>query len=394
LIIRGQDPFADQLVDLTVEGDRIIRREPAASGRTPSLGDETMFVAPGLFDLQLNGFHGHDYNAPPLDETAAIEIAAAMTRFGVTQHLACITTGSRERMLASIRAVMRARRDPVTARAIPGFHLEGPYLSPVDGPRGAHPRQYIRPPDWDEFQEFQEAAAGLIRLVTLAPEWDGAPAFIARLVEQGIVVALGHAEATPADIQAAVAAGATLSTHLGNGCHATLDRHHNPLFQQLADDNLRATIIVDGHHLPPPLVKIIVRAKGRQRLILISDAMAAAGLPPGTYTFGDLSVEVDDDRRVALPGTPYLAGSALDLLTGVGNIMRFAGVSLPEALRMASSNAWELLGDDVRVQGLVPGAPADLFLFRQPRPDQPLELTHTVASGQVVFSSSPEGRQR
>lgn len=390
MIIRARDPFTGEAVDLTVEGGRLAALGPAEPAASPALGDATTFVAPGLFDLQLNGFQGHDYNAPPFTETTAEAIRQAMVRVGVTQHLACITTGSRHRMLESLRAVVRARRDPAVARAIPGFHLEGPWLSPHDGPRGAHPRRHIRPPDWDEFQQFQEAAEGLIRLVTLSPEWEGAEAFIRKLVDQGIVVALGHADVTAAAVHSAVAAGVTVATHLGNGCHATMDRHDNPLFQQLVEDRLWATIIVDGHHLPPPLVDIMVRCKGVDRLVLISDAMAAAGLPPGTYTFGELDVEVGANRRVALPGTPYLAGSALDLLTGVGNVMQFAGVSLAGALRMASSNAWALLGDSHRARGLAPGVPADLLLFRRPRPDAPLHLTHTLVAGEVVFSAQGE----
>src|SRR5207244_4307325 len=169
------------------------------------------------------------------------------------------------------------------ARPLPARHREGPDLSPEDGPRGAHPRQHIRPPDWDEFRRLQDAAGGLIRLVTLAPEHDGALPFIEKLVAAGVVVSLGHTAASGACIRAAAKAGARLSTHLGNGAHAILPRHPNYIWEQLAADELWASIICDGHHLPPSVARCIVRVKTPARTILTSDAGSLAGLAPGHY---------------------------------------------------------------------------------------------------------------
>src|SRR5262249_8138444 len=155
--------------------------------------------------------------------------------------------------------------DADLAAAVPGLHVEGPYLSPEDGPRGAHPLEHIRPPDWDEFQRFLEAAGGRIRLLTLAPEAEAALPFIERLPAAGIVVAIGHTGADPETIHAAVRAGARLSTHLGNGAHSMIRRHPNYIWEQLACDDLTASVIADGHHLPASVLKCFARVKGAER---------------------------------------------------------------------------------------------------------------------------------
>src|SRR5207248_2337185 len=151
--------------------------------------------------------------------------------------------------------------DRAVAHAVAGIHLEGPYISAEDGPRGAHARRHVRPPDWDEFRRLQDASGGRVRLLTLAPEHDGAVHFIERLTAAGVVVALGHTAASGERIRDAVRAGARLSTHLGNGSHAVLPRHPNYLWEQLADDGLWASVICDGHHLPPSVVRCVVRVK-------------------------------------------------------------------------------------------------------------------------------------
>src|SRR5205807_1149747 len=176
-------------------------------------------------------------------------------------------------------------------RAMPCFHLEGPYISAEDGPRGAHPLAQVRPPDLGEFQRIQEAADGNIRLVTLAPELPGALAFIDKLTAAGVVVAIGHTAASPATIRDAVSAGARLSTHLGNGSHAMLPRHDNYLWEQLAADELWASIICDGHHLPAAVMRCILRVKTPARTILTCDAGSLAGLPSGRYREWDQELQ-------------------------------------------------------------------------------------------------------
>jgi N-acetylglucosamine-6-phosphate deacetylase len=222
--------------------------------------------------------------------------------------------------------------------------MEGPYISPEDGPRGAHAREHVRGADVDDFRRRQDAAEGRIRIVTLAPEAPGALPLIEHLVRAGVRVAIGHTAADRAQIQDAVAAGATLSTHLGNGCAGTLPRHPNLIWEQLAEDRLLASLIVDGHHLPEATVRSMVRAKTPARTMLVTDAMAAAGMPPGVYTLGGQKVELDRAGRVAAPGASNLAGSALTLPVAIGNAVRFTGLSLEDVIPMATTRPAEYIG--------------------------------------------------
>jgi N-acetylglucosamine-6-phosphate deacetylase len=222
--------------------------------------------------------------------------------------------------------------------------MEGPYISREDGPRGAHPRQHVIPASIDDFQRRQEAAAGKIKLVTLAPEVLGAIELIKHLVETGVRAAIGHTAASLEQICDAVKAGATLSTHLGNGCAAQLPRHPNFIWEQLAADELSASLIVDGHHLPPSTVKTMVRAKSPRRILLVTDAVAAAGSPPGDYELNGMKVTLDNNGRVFQPGTPWLAGSSLTLDKAIANTVKFTGLTLEEVLPMASTQPAAYLG--------------------------------------------------
>jgi N-acetylglucosamine-6-phosphate deacetylase len=223
--------------------------------------------------------------------------------------------------------------------------MEGPYISPEDGPRGAHPEPWVRDASVDDFERRQEAANGRIRLVTLAPEVRGALELVEHLVSRGVRVALGHSDATSREIADAVSAGATLSTHLGNGCADTLPRHPNLLWTQLADDRLLAGLIVDGIHLPPDMVKVMVRAKTAERCILVTDAVTCAGCPPGRYRIGTLEVELGPEGRVWSATSGTLAGSALQLPDAVANLCRFTGLGLEEALPLASLYPARYLGE-------------------------------------------------
>jgi N-acetylglucosamine-6-phosphate deacetylase len=294
---------------------------------------------PGFFDIQVNGFGGIDFNTPGLGADQVRGSAAALRATGVTRFLPTLITGPLDRFAICARALV-----DVGEPAIAGIHMEGPYISPLDGPRGAHPRTDCVPASRVDFDRRQDAASGRIVLVTLAPEVPGALDLIEHLAGRGIRVAIGHSDAPPATIRDAVSAGATLSTHLGNGCAATLPRHPNVLWEQLAADELWASIIVDGHHLPASTVKVIARVKTRARTILVTDAIAAAGCPPGAYRLGDVDVEVGVDRRVSLRGTPFLAGSALTMPDAIGNAVRFTGLPLTEVAAMASTVPAEYLG--------------------------------------------------
>jgi N-acetylglucosamine-6-phosphate deacetylase len=287
---------------------------------------------PGLFDLQVNGFGGIDFNGPNVTADAVEQALEKMRATGVTRCLPTLITSPFERFAATARVLAR-----MSSPAIAGIHMEGPYLSPEDGTRGAHPRECVMPASIDDFNRRQDAADGRIGIVTLAPEVPGAITLIEHLVETGVRVALGHTAATPSEIADAIAAGATLATHLGNGCPQLLPRHPNVIWELLGADALFASLIVDGHHLPPATVKTMVRAKGPHRTILITDAIAAAGGAPGRYTIGATSAELGANGRVSLPGTPYLAGSALTLDRAIANAVRFTGLAIDEVIPMAST---------------------------------------------------------
>jgi len=293
----------------------------------------------GFFDLQVNGFAGVDFNNPDLSEEDLRRATAAMRATGVTRFLPTLITDSFERFARCARTIARFA-DPANA----GLHMEGPYIAAEDGPRGAHPRAHVRTASVEDFRRRQDAAEGRIVLVTLAPEVEGALALIEYLVANKIGVAIGHTAASPAQIRHAVQAGARMSTHLGNGCANLLPRHPNFIWEQLAADELYAGFIVDGHHLPPATVKAMIRAKTPARSILVTDAISAAGCPPGRYRIGDAEVELSSTGRVAAVGANHLAGSALTLDRAVANAVKFTGLPLSDVLPMVTTNPSTCLG--------------------------------------------------
>ena len=330
-----------------------------------------------------------EFNDEGLTTPQIERMSCACDAMGVARFYATVTTHSRAVLEGALRTLAAACRESAeVARRVAGIHLEGPYVSPEDGPRGAHPREHCRACDWDEFRWLQDAAQGQIRLLTMSPEYPGADDFIARVVGSGVVVALGHTNADSLQIERAAAAGATLSTHLGNGAHAIIRRHPNYVWDQLADDRLTATLIVDGHHLPPAVVKCFIRAKTPARCILISDLVGLAGMPPGVYPSNKAgAIEVLEDGRLVVAGQrQYLFGAGLDITYGVANVMRFAGVDLAAAIDMASRRPAQLLG--LKPPRLEAGEVADLILFRLPTgSSDPLQIRATLRSGDVVYGS-------
>ncbi|HEY1785784.1 MAG TPA: amidohydrolase family protein, partial [Pirellulales bacterium] len=299
-----------------------------------------------------------------------------------------LTTASREGLVAGMATVRQAcRQSPEFAALVAGIHLEGPYISAEEGPRGAHPVAHCRPPDLEEFQMLAEAAEGLIRLVTLSPEYNGTAAFIAALVARGVRVAIGHTAANSEQIRAAVDAGATLSTHLGNGAHARLRRHPNYLWDQLAEDRLTATLIVDGHHLPSAVVKTFVRAKTTDRVVLVSDLSAFASLPPGRYDTALCPLEILADGRLVVAGQrEMLAGAGQPIGTGVVGVMRSAGVDRATAVAMASIQPATVLGIDAVT--LAVGDRADVVTFDLPLDaaglPTALNVRQTIVAGRLA----------
>lgn len=356
----------------------------AIHSATPSAETSDLYLAPGLIDLQVNGFAGVDYNHPQTPHEEIARSLRAQFATGVTRLYPTVITGAPDAMQACLRNLAAARDSFPGGHAIDGFHVEGPHISPEDGPRGAHPRQWVRPPDLDEFHRWQDAACGRIRIVTLSPEWPAALRYIERITADGVVASIGHTQATAAQITDAVAAGATLSTHLGNGAHPLLRRHPNYIWEQLAEDRLMAGFIVDGIHLGAAFLKSAIRAKTVGRSVLVTDAATPAGARPGRYLLADQPVDLTEDGRVVLAGTGRLAGSALHMHHGVENLMRLAALPLPDAIRMATLNPARAGRVSGRDQGLVPGAPADIVQFRL-TPSNQIEIAATWLAGVQVY---------
>ncbi|MXV83414.1 amidohydrolase family protein [Candidatus Poribacteria bacterium] len=342
-----------------------------------------VWIAPALIDIQVNGFAGFDLNVPTVTSEDVSSMVRALWRVGTGFLCPTVVTGSFEGIGNSLRAILKACEvDSRVAHSVLGIHLEGPYISAEDGPRGAHPLEHVREPDWDEFQRWQDIAEGQISIVTLAPEKKGAIPFIGKLIANGVVVALGHTAAAADDIRAAIDAGARLSTHLGNGAHALIRRHPNYIWEQLGADELWASLIVDGHHLPSTVAKSMIRAKTLDRCLLVSDAVALAGMQPGIYQFAGKSVELTTERCVRLVGTEYLAGSAIELARGIENSVRFAGISLKEAVSLATLQPMRLLDAKRRV-----AAHTNLILFEWDTAQCELNLLATIIGDELVYHS-------
>jgi N-acetylglucosamine-6-phosphate deacetylase len=373
--LRARHYVTGERLDIVCEGGRIAAMDAAEDGRADV---EAGWVAPALFDLQINGCDGISFNSPRLSHEDIRRVVHVCRCHGVGGLCPTLITNSADALLHGFATLRRAcEKDTDLARAIPALHLEGPYISPEDGPRGAHPRHHVRPPDWDEFRRFQDAAGGRIRLVTLAPEHDGALPFIEKLTASGVVVAIGHTAASGAGIRAAIAAGARLSTHLGNGSHALLPRHENYLWEQLAADELWASVISDGHHLPPAVLRCILRVKTPARTILTCDASSLAGLPPGRYREWDQEIEVLPTGRIVVPSTTFLAGSGVFTDACIGHLLSLGGVKLADAVDMAAARPRQLLGLEARP--LQVGAPADLVLFDW-QPGGAFQVRATIAA--------------
>ena len=375
---------------IQLDGERIGRVLTRLSGdgeRRRSADD--LRIAPGFIDIQVNGFSGVDFNRANFLATDLPEVCHNMLKTGVTRFCPTLITADYNRLARNISEIRSACDKYSLVRSmVLGIHLEGPYINPEDGPRGAHPRAHVSHPNWQKFERLLDLGHGLVRMVTVAPELPGGLEFIRKASECGLSAGIGHCNPEPVVIDQAVRAGAGISTHLGNGTHQMLDRHNNYMQKQLAHDGLLASIICDGIHLPDYFVKNVVRAKGRSKVILISDATAASNAPPGRYTLGDLEVEADDDGALRLTGTPYLTGSTLTMEKAVGNCAEFAEVPLASAIKMATENPARLFES---ITGkLEEGQRADLVLYRA-RGKQ-ITIEQVYLAGRLVYSAENDNR--
>ncbi len=343
LLLRGQLPGAARPVDVLIEGKRIVRIAPA--GRAPAdFGSPAAIIGPTLFDIQVNGAAGVPLQGPAMRPENVARIHERLAAHGVSHWVPTVITASLEEMEDACRAVALALRERALAHRIPGIHLEGPWISPLDGPRGAHPAAHVRLPKIKDFDRLMKAAEGKILYTTVAPEIPGATRFIRALRARGVIVSIGHHDATTEQIAQAVDAGARLCTHLGNGASAMIHRHRNPIWPQLADDRLAASFIADLHHLPAPALRAMIRAKGLERTILTSDCTPLAGMPPGGYDLFGSRVELLPNGEIRLVGTDLLAGSGTLLPQGVVNAWKTVDLTLEQAFACATAIPARVLG--------------------------------------------------
>lgn len=343
--------------------------------------DVDEWLSPGLIDLQVNGFGPYDFNAASPTAEAVRAASRRLAVEGVTTYVPTLVTASHHAIADRLAAIVTARRsDPITAEMIPFVHLEGPHVSGEDGARGVHDRRWVRPPSLAEFDDWQAGCGGLIGMVTLSPHYEGSAEYVTALAARGVHVAIGHTHATHEQIVAAVDAGARLSTHLGNGAHRLLPRHPNYIWSQLADDRLTAGFIGDGHHLPVETFVSMVRAKGLDRSVLVSDSVALDGCEPGRYraSVGG-EVELAPSGALVLVGTDYLAGAVASLSCGVSKTAALLGLST--ALRLATTNPGRFVGHR---GSLAAGGRADLITFGWRPGDTSLHVRDAVVAGRAV----------
>jgi len=344
-------------------------------------------LAPGLVDLQVNGYGGVDFNTVPFQVDDVYKSVKRLAGQGVTTFFPTLITNTDEAIRQGLQTVTEAcKSDPLVNAAVGGIHLEGPFLSKEDGARGAHNRELVQEPNWDLFQKWQEIAEGNIKIITLSPEWKNAAEFIKKCSDSGVIVAIGHTAATPEQIEEAVKAGARLSTHLGNAAHLMLPRHPNYIWEQLAQDRLWATVIADGFHLPDSFLKVVFRMKP-EASVLISDSTQFAGLAPGTYKshIGG-KVTLNTAGRLCMAENPkLLAGSAQSLLWCVNQVVTKELLSFEDAWNKASLKPLELLSGKKQTAFCV-GDPANLVLLKKDAGK--IEILKTIIGGEIIFGKS------
>jgi N-acetylglucosamine-6-phosphate deacetylase len=325
-------------------------------------GAADLWLTPGLFDIQVNGMLGHNLSDEDLTADKVVEIERALERHGVTRWCPTVTTQDPkivERNLEILGGVIAAGAAP----NIHCIHLEGHYISAQDGYRGVHMARYVRDPDSAEFDRWQRAAGGHIGLFSLAPERAGALGFIAGLRARGVRVGLVHHNADHTTVRQAAAAGADLASHLVNGCAPMINRQHNVIWSQLALDELWASFIADGYHIPAYTLRAVIKAKGLKRSLLVSDLAHLSGLPDGEYDKMDRTVVLQNGGLwVKGEGTNLLSGAVKTLEQGCAYLAAQAGFSLEQALKLASLNPARYFGIESAFR-LFPGRKGPLVVF-------------------------------
>jgi len=303
-------------------------------------------MEPIWIDLQVNGYAGVDFNSPGLTVEAVKTVVRRLASDGTAGFCPTFVTGDPEVVVPNIRTVVAARKaDPECERRIIGLHMEGPFISPELGAVGTHPIEWVTPPSMEKFARYQDAAEGLVRLLTVAAEIPGMPEFVKEVSGQGVVVSLGHQmAATPAEVEPCIAAGARAFTHLGNGLPNMIPRHNNVIFTALAEDRTSVMFIPDGHHLPDTVLKVYARAVPLERLIAVSDAQYPAGMPPGRYNVSGADAVLEPSGLLWNPARNCLVGATTPMAQMMDLLQSRIGLSYDECLAIGRDNPLVLLG--------------------------------------------------
>jgi N-acetylglucosamine-6-phosphate deacetylase len=300
-----------------------------------------------FFDIQVNGYAGVDFMQQNLTDEALHTACERLEQDGVSGILATVITDTIEVMAGRLRNLARARvGSPLATRIVYGIHIEGPFLSPIDGFRGAHPRDAIRPANWEEMEILLDACDGLARLVTLAPEHDPGLTVTKRLAANGIRVSAGHCNPSLDELKAGIDAGVSMFTHLGNGCPMLMHRHDNIIQRALSlSDQLWICLIADGVHVPFPALSNYIRAAGVDRCIVVTDAIAPAGLGPGRYTMSRWDLLIGEDMVARAPDGSHFVGSAITMQRAAQNLTNELKLSQAQVERLTYHNPTAALGD-------------------------------------------------
>lgn len=301
---------------------------------------------PGFVDLQVNGYKGVDFSSPDLTEERFIFACKELIRKGTVVFLPTVITSSKQVYEKNLKLIADAMKYEDLKNHIPGIHLEGPFISGEDGARGAHNSEWIREPDIRFFGQLVEWADGNVKLITIAAELEGSEALCRHATDLEITVSLGHQMADETDLKKLVDSGAKVLTHLGNGIPQKIDRHENPIWAGLSNDDLKAMMITDGHHLPPSLIKTIIRSKGVSNVIVVSDASPIAGLSPGKYTTLGNDVILEESGRLHNPKTGYLVGSSSTMIECMNNLRSLKILDRKELLDVGFYNPLRLIQVD------------------------------------------------